>query len=284
MAFAQLSKVRLEYFQHGHGPERVVLIHGFQASAPIWRLVQEALPADRYTSIAINNRGAGGSEAPPREEDFSVQIFAADAFELVTQLGWRDFTLVGHSLGGATVAQFAVDHPTLIKGLVLLDPSDPDGRPLPADGPSLDELIERRMAARREQQARGGGGDGILAADMARASDVVRKVASDMREAPERRLRGSMRSMFEIRLGERVKTLPMPVLMAAGDADELIPIRTMLATWAKYPAGTGLHIWHGAGHSPNLDTPVEVAEVLQRFIETTVPARAKAGSDAVAAG
>ena len=60
MAFAQLSKVRLEYFPHGEGPERVVLIHGFQASARIWRLTQEALPADRYTSIAINNRGAGG--------------------------------------------------------------------------------------------------------------------------------------------------------------------------------------------------------------------------------
>ena len=49
MAFAQLSKVRLEYFPHGHGPERVVFIHGYQASAPIWRMVQAALPAERYS-------------------------------------------------------------------------------------------------------------------------------------------------------------------------------------------------------------------------------------------
>src|SRR5580704_1859817 len=215
MAFAHLSKVKLEYFEHGSGPERVLLIHGFQASAAIWRLVQEALPADRYTSIAINNRGAGGSEAPPREEDFSVQIFASDAFELMTQLGWRDFILVGHSLGGATVAQFAVDHPGLIKGLVLLDPSDPDGAQLPDDGPSLEELIEARMAARRAQQARGDAGDGIDAAAMADASsDVVRVVATDMRNAPERRLRGSMRSMFEIRIGDQERALPMPVLVA----------------------------------------------------------------------
>src|SRR5580704_18980435 len=147
MAFAHLSKVKLEYFEHGSGPERVLLIHGFQASAAIWRLVQEALPTDRFTSIAINNRGAGGSEAPPREEDFSVQIFAADAFELVNHLGWRDFTLVGHSLGGATAGQFAIDYPGLLKGLVLLDPSDPDGRQLPEGGPSLEQLIEARMAA-----------------------------------------------------------------------------------------------------------------------------------------
>jgi branched-chain amino acid transport system permease protein len=279
MAFAQLSKVRLEYFQHGEGAERVLLMHGFQASAAIWRLVQEALPADRYTSIAINNRGAGGSEAPPREEDFSVQIFATDAFELVTQLGWRDFTLVGHSLGGATVAQFAVDHPGLIKGLVLLDPSDPDGAKLPDGTVDLDALIEQRMAARRAQQARGGAGDGIDAAALADASsEVVRAVAADMRNAPERRLRGSMRSMFELRIGERVKNLSMPVLMAAGDADELIPVPTMLATWAKYPPRTGLHFWHGVGHSPNLDIPNEVAALLRHFVEKTIPARTNAAA------
>jgi pimeloyl-ACP methyl ester carboxylesterase len=278
MAFAQLTKVRLEYFQHGAGPERVLLIHGFQASAAIWRLVQAALPAERYSSIAINNRGAGGSEAPPREEDFSVQIFASDAFELMTQLGWHDFTLVGHSLGGATVAQFAVDHPSLIKGLMLLDPSDPDGPQLPQGVPSLEELIEQRMAARRAQQARGGG-DGIDAAALAdTTSEVMRAVASDMRNAPERRLRGSMRSMFELRIGERVKSLPMPVLLAGGDADELIPVSAMLATWAKYPAGTGLHFWHGVGHSPNLDIPDDVAALLRRFIEKTIPARAKAAA------
>jgi branched-chain amino acid transport system permease protein len=285
MAIAQLSKVRLEYFQHGEGPERVVLIHGFQASAAIWRLVQEALPADRYTSIAINNRGAGGSEAPPREEDYSVQIFAADAVELVTKLGCRDFTLVGHSLGGATVAQFAVDHPELIRGLVLLDPSDPDGVRLPANGPGLDELIERRMAARRAQQALGGAGDGIDAAALGdTSSEVMRAVAADMRNAPEQRLRGSMRSMFELRIGDRVRGLTMPVLLAGGDADELIPVASMLATWAKLPAGAGLHFWHGVGHSPNLDAPADVAALLQRFIEKTIPARARATANAVAAG
>jgi pimeloyl-ACP methyl ester carboxylesterase len=285
MALAQLSKVRLEYFLHGDGPERVVLIHGFQASAAIWRLVQEALPADRYTSIAINNRGAGGSEAPPREEDFSVQIFAADAFELLGQLGWRGFTLVGHSLGGATVAQLAVDHPELIKGLVLLDPADPDGRRLPESGPSLEALIELRMSARRAQQERGGAGDGIDAAALADASsEVMQAVAADMRNAPERRLRGSMRSMFELRIGERVKGLAMPALLAAGDADELIPISAMLATWAKLPPGAGLHVWHGLGHSPNLDAPAEVAALLRRFIETTIPAWTRGASNAVAAG
>ena len=276
MALAQLSKVHLEYFPHGEGPERIVFIHGFQASARIWQMVQEALPADSYCSIAINNRGAGGSDAPPDEADFSVPHFAADAFELVTQLGWTDFTLVGHSLGGATAAQFAVDHPNLLKGLVLLDPADPDGRTLPPGAPSMDEMLDRMMAGRREQQARGGGGDGIDASGAGANGELMRLLAEDMRNAPERRLRGSMRSMFDIRLGERVKALPMPVIVVGGDADALIPVANMLATWAKYPAGTGLHFWHGIGHSPNLDCPAELAALLEQFIEKTIPARAAA--------
>jgi pimeloyl-ACP methyl ester carboxylesterase len=273
MAFAQLSKVRLEYFPQGEGAERVVFIHGFQSSAPMWRMTQDALPPDRYASIAINNRGAGGSEAPPDERDFGVQAFAGDAFELVSQLGWRDFTLVGHSLGGATAAQFAVDHPELLKGLVLLDPADPDGAAV-GEGVDVDALIDGAMAARGAQQAAGGGADGVDASASRVPAAVMRDIVRDIRAAPERRLRGSLRSMFTLRLGERVRALPMPVLLAAGDVDALIPIGAMLRTWAKYPAGTGLHVWHGIGHSPNLDCPDELAALLRRFIETTIPARA----------
>jgi len=283
MPFAQLSNVRLEYFAHGQGPEKVVFIHGFQASAPIWRMVQQALPADRYTSIAINNRGAGASEAPPNEADFTVQIFAADAFELVSQLGWTDFTLVGHSMGGATVAQFAVDHPELLKGLVLLDPADPNGREIPGGAAGVDAVLDRIMEGRRATQARGAPGDGIDATGAGAPSELMRQLADDMRNAPERRLRGSMRSMLSLRIGAQVRELAMPVLLAGGDADELIPLASMLATWAKLPPGSGLNLWHGVGHSPNLDCPAELAALLRRFIEATIPARAKKPA-AVAAG
>lgn len=272
MPYAQLSQVRLEYIVHGEGPERVVFLHGFQASARIWRAVQAALPADRYTSLAIHHRGAGGSEAPADEAAYSIPIFAADAFELTESLGWRDFTLVGHSLGGATAVRFAVDHPDLLKGLVLLDPADPDGREVPGGEAGVAAIIERMIAGRREQLAGGPSLEGIGAAGA--AGEVARMLIEDMRAAPEARLRGSMRSMLTIRTGEAVGRLPMPVLMAMGDADEVIPVPAMLRTWAKLPQGSGLHVWHGVGHSPNVDCPQEVAALIRRFVEVTVPARA----------
>lgn len=272
MPVTKLSEVIIEYFDVGSGPEHVVFIHGFQASAQIWHAVQHALPADRYTSIAINNRGAGGSDAPAAEEHYGIGKFAADVFELVDQLGWDRFTLVGHSLGGATVAQFAVDHPERVTGLVLLDPADPDGRDAPAA--EIDRIIDERMAARRKQRAGGArGGDGI---DASRADEVEpwrEALVRDIEAAPEARLRGSMRSMFSLRLGDKVGDLPMPVILIAGDIDALIPIEAMLATWARYPKGSGLHVWHGVGHSPNVDCPDELADVLRHFMEVTVPGR-----------
>lgn len=63
----------------------------------------------------------------------------------------------------------------------------------------------------------------------------------------------------------------MPVLLIAGDADALIPIDAMLATRAKYPDNTGLHVWHGFGHSPNIDCPNELAGVLRHFVGVTTP-------------
>ena len=277
MAFVQLPEVRLEYFEHGHGPRTVVFVHGYQASARIWHRVQRALPADAYRSIAVNNRGAGASDAPPKERDFTIQKFASDLHALVQTLGLTRFTLVGHSMGGTTVAQYAVDHPEQVEGLVLLDPASPNGTDL--DAAAVEAVLDQRSEARRAQMARGGGGDGIDAQATADGLDAdaaaaLRQLMADIAAAPERRLRGSMRSMLTLRLGERVRTLPMPVLLAAGDRDKVIPLDNMLASWAMYPKGTGLHVWHGVGHSPNLDIPDALAALIRTFVEKTVPARA----------
>jgi pimeloyl-ACP methyl ester carboxylesterase len=131
--------------------------------------------------------------------------------------------------------------------------------------------IDVLMAARREQQVRGIGGDGIVARGA--NEEWLRLLADDMRAAPEQRLRGSLRSMFSVRLGDRLSSLPMPVLLAGGDADELIPVSSMLATWALLPQGSGLHFWHGVGHSPNVDCPEALAVLIQTFVEKTIPAR-----------
>lgn len=274
MPIVRPAKVDLEYFVHGHGPRRLVFAHGFQASAQIWRQVQDLLPAAAYTSISMNNRGAGASEAPPLEDDFTIQAFAGDLHDLVTHLGWDRFVLVGHSLGGATVLQFAVDHPELLEGLVLLDPADGDGRQFPGGGPELETIVEKSVAAIMAQRATTAPPREPDSPAANPAQAYLRQLGLDMYNAPERRLKGSMKSMFSLSLGERVKAIPCPVLLAAGDADEVIPLKAMLGTWAKLPSGSGLHVWHGVDHSPNLSIPGEVARLIRQFTERLGPGAA----------
>ena len=126
--FVQAGPVKLQYFEHGAGPELLVLVHGYQSSGRIWRLVQEALDPTRFRSLALSNRGAGDSERTAAEADYTVESFAQDLSAATQTLGLRDFTLVGHSMGGATVTQCALDHPELLKALVLLNPAPLAGR------------------------------------------------------------------------------------------------------------------------------------------------------------
>jgi len=272
--FAQLTNANLHYYEYGTGPQRVVLIHGFEASARIWQLVQEDLSPEQYHTIAIDNRGAGESSAPDDASDYGVGIFASDALELIDQLGWSDFTLVGHSLGGATACIMALQRPELVKGLMLLDPVDPDGRTETPE--EIDVFFDAWATQRRVRLAAAVAADDDADASDASdddrgESDFIRLLNADMAAAPDARLRGSLHSMCQLGLGSACATLAMPILVACGDADDTIPISAMLATWAKFPKGTGLHVWHGAGHSPNMDMPGRFARVLGRFINKTIP-------------
>lgn len=129
--FLQANDVRLQYFEHGTGPEVFVLVHGYQYSGRIWQLMQESLDPAWFRTIAICNRGAGDSDRTASEAACSVESFARDLYAAVQTLSLNDFTLAGHSMGGATVTQFALDHPECLKALVLLDPAPLSGRSLP---------------------------------------------------------------------------------------------------------------------------------------------------------
>jgi pimeloyl-ACP methyl ester carboxylesterase len=71
-------------------------------------MVQEALNPERFRTIVLSNRGAGDSDRSAREENYVAESFATDLFAAVQELGLRDFTLVGHSMGGVTVTLYAL--------------------------------------------------------------------------------------------------------------------------------------------------------------------------------
>jgi pimeloyl-ACP methyl ester carboxylesterase len=263
--FLQAGNVRLQYFEHGQGPETLVLVHGYQTSGRIWRLTQETLDADQYRTIAISNRGAGESERGNAVADYTVQAFASDLWQAVSALGLSDFTLVGHSMGGATVAQFALDHPHLLKALVLLNSAPLNGRPLTED---WEVQIRQQFAQGIVPQVNFGRRAETLPADFMAA------VQGDVARNPVERALGGRYSMSQLRLRQQLAQLSMPVLVIGGDLDTTVGVDNILADYLALPAARRfLHLYHGVGHSPNVEVAPELARLLSAFVDR-VTARA----------
>ena len=107
----------------------VALIHGNVSSARFFEETLLALPAD-YWGLAPDLRGFGASETKPVDATRGVRDFADDLHALFTTLGLtgaRRPHLVGWSMGGGIVLQYATDHPDNVASLTLIDPMSPFG-------------------------------------------------------------------------------------------------------------------------------------------------------------
>jgi pimeloyl-ACP methyl ester carboxylesterase len=81
----------------GEGPP-VLLLHGFPQFWWAWRHQLPALAAAGYRAIAMDLRGYGASDKPPRGYDTAT--LAADVSGVIRALGEREAVVVGHDWGG----------------------------------------------------------------------------------------------------------------------------------------------------------------------------------------
>ena len=110
----------LEYETSGDG-EAVLLIHGALVADSFLALTREAALADRYRLIRYRRRGHGGSDPVPAA--FSIEQQAKDAQALMTHLGVSRAHVIGHSGGGVIALQLAIEAPSLVHSLVVLEPA-----------------------------------------------------------------------------------------------------------------------------------------------------------------
>jgi len=121
--FVDSAEGRIHYVVAGEGSPRTILfVHGSPGTWEAWRGYLDA-PDLRRTAhlVALDRPGFGGSERGHAEPSLARQ---ADALVAVLDAARvRRALVVGHSLGGPIAAQFAVDHPDRLAGLVLVAPS-----------------------------------------------------------------------------------------------------------------------------------------------------------------
>ena len=118
MELARVNGVELEYELKGSG-EPVLLIHGSHIARSFLPLLSQPSLTEKYTLIRYHRRGFLGSS--PARGFVSIKDQAADAQALLEYLHMSPAHIVGHYYGGSIALQFAVDAPTHVHSVILLE-------------------------------------------------------------------------------------------------------------------------------------------------------------------
>ncbi len=263
----------------GEGPA-VVLVHGIAGRASTWDGVMPALSV-RHRVVAPDLLGHGRSEAAAG--DFSLGAYASEVRDLMVMLGVGRATLVGHSLGGGVVLQFAYQFPDLCERIVLVS-SGGLGRelhPVLRAGalPGASIVLPWLCAAGEQTVGRAVQVLGRLGVTASSDLQETWRSFVSLGDAGARQaFLQTVRGLIDVG-GQRVTataqlylTAGLPVLIVWGARDRLIPVSHGLSAH-ELIAGSRMEVFPEAGHYPFLDDPERFAHVLLDFMRTTRPRR-----------
>jgi pimeloyl-ACP methyl ester carboxylesterase len=114
--------IALHVAEIGAGP-LVLLLHGFPQFWWGWHQQLVDLADAGFRAVAVDLRGYGASDKPPRGYDSPT--LAADVAALVTSLGESAATIVGTDLGGTLAWTVAARHPQVVRSVVVLGAAHP---------------------------------------------------------------------------------------------------------------------------------------------------------------
>jgi pimeloyl-ACP methyl ester carboxylesterase len=257
----------------------VLLVHGITSSSATWAPVIPAL-AEHAHVIAPDLLGHGGSDKP--RADYSLGALASGLRDLLERLGHDRATVVGHSLGGGVVMQFAYQFYEHCDRMVLVS-SGGLGREVSvalraATLPGA-ELVLPVIAHRRVRDV-GVAVSRLLERLPVRLRPSVVEVArgyASLADTPTRSaFVQTLRSVVgpggqQVSGNDRLYLAEgRPTLIVWGARDTVIPVAHAHVAHLAIP-GSRLEIFEQSGHFPHQDEPIRFARVLLDFLRTTQP-------------
>jgi pimeloyl-ACP methyl ester carboxylesterase len=250
----------------GHG-DPVVLLHGWSDSADTWRHVLARLGRLERRAIAVDLPGFG-TAAPLSAGPMLPQLDAFGAAALA-YAGGRRTVVVGNSLGGCLALRLAERRPRRIARVIGLAPAGLDmarwlaliehdrllralvSVPVPLPSAAVQRAVGRvyRALAFADPDAVEPSVVAAFARHHPDRAALARMLASGRRILPE------LRDPFDF------AAIGCPVLLIWGDRDRLVFHRGAQRLLAAVP-GSRLELLEHCGHSPQLERPERVVELL----------------------
>lgn len=253
----------LSYSETGQGTP-VVLLHGFPLCRDIW-LQQRQRLSDRYRVITPDLRGHGQSPAPTGV--YTMDALAQDVLALLDALEIKQAVLMGHSLGGyVTLAAWKLA-PERFLALGLIDShasaDTEEGRQ------GRYQMVEK-VTARGSQVV----ADVMLPRLFSPYLDIENPIINQVRQmilaTPTAGIIGALQGMAERPdVTGQLPEINVPVLLLAGNKDQIIPLEKAQAMATVIPQAT-LTVIENAGHMPMLELPMTTTMAISHFLNTVV--------------
>ena len=252
----------------------LLLIHGITLQAGVWS-PQMHLMADRYRVLAMDVRGHGESQAG--QDGFGRKVAARDVAAVLEHFDLRDAIIVGHSMGGMILMEFAGDFPDhleeRVSGLVFMDTAAYQLLPRPAlpIAQALGRRVKRRFEAGRPVPQRAVGEDDLSwfmtrmafgSRPPARAVDQVRRF---LEEVPQSTSLPSGIDLLDHDARDALRATRTPSMVLVGSRDTLTPVWAARRI-ARFLPRSRLEVLPGAGHQLMQERPAEVARLLDDFV------------------
>lgn len=257
--------VRLHVTRTGGPKPPLVMLHGLTHSGSCWSPSARALEAD-FDVVMPDARGHGSSDAPA--SGYTYEALAADVVALLDGLALASPILLGHSMGGLTAAVVAAHHPTLLRGLVLVDPtflSPALQRDVHASGAAVAQ--HRRLLAKSFPELRAE----LSARHPHRSAEIVTLIAqARLQTRPEafailtppnpdfRQLVGAIRVPTLLIIGGPDATVPGVVSRELAGELQALNDRVQVAQIVE------------AGHGLHFDQPARFVAIVQAFLRSLI--------------
>jgi pimeloyl-ACP methyl ester carboxylesterase len=261
----------------------IVLIHCYTCSMNWWDQLAPLLERD-HRVIQVDLLGHGGSDKPGG--GYAIDDQASAVAEALATLGVTGATVVGHSLGGSVATALVERSPQLASRVVIVDQAPDDGFEheslaqrvgyWPVFGQAEDRLARIAPKSLVRDQYDDAFAPGY---NIASGFDNPDQPVDDLRAMTYTAFKDTNDAeedfVDDSPLDERLATTHLPTMVIFGAEDQIYDAQEAIARYRQTVPGVQTHLIPGAGHSPNVEKPPEVAQLILAFAKPPKP-RAKA--------
>ncbi|HEY4177189.1 MAG TPA: alpha/beta hydrolase [Kofleriaceae bacterium] len=264
MPTINVRDIAINYEQSGAGPT-IILVHGLGSSLRDWDHLVPAL-AEHYRVVSLDLRGHGQSS---RKGPITITSFASDVLALADALEIDAFYIGGISMGTAVAFQLAVDAPSRVRGLVVIN-GGPEG--LSPSNPQHVAELELRVGA---IERHGMSAIGELLAPrllpLPEHAEMRRVFVERWAQNDQAMYLASLRALVGWSVREELAVVDMPVCAIAADND-YTPVEHKRA-YVNQLAHAELVVIPSSGHMTTHDQPAALVTAMRAFLDANLAPR-----------